>query len=105
MTDDKQAQPDNFIVLPFADGEYKFALPVGQIAELQAKCDAGIGLILARVMAGRYRDTRSGENVLNILEARFKHEDVRETIRLALIGGNEGLVDGRNNRSTGDQGA
>lgn len=95
MSDERQAVPDNYIVLPFADGDYTFALPIGQAIELQEKCGAGIGEIYARVMAGRYRNTMNGQTVLNTLEARFKIEDVRETIRLALIGGKEGTVNGQ----------
>lgn len=86
--------PDNFIVLDFGDGEYTFALPVGQLAELQTKCDAGIGLIFQRLLAGRYRDNE-GNIVLNALEAKFKYEDITETIRLGLIGGGTGFVDGK----------
>lgn len=84
--------PDNYLILDFADGEYTFRLGVGQVAELQEKCGGvGIGEIYARLMAGRYRD-RDGAIVLNPLEARFKYEDVVETIRLALVGGGTGTT-------------
>lgn len=87
--------PDNFIVLEWADGEYQFRLPVGQIAELQTKCgDVGVGKIYARLMAGRYMD-RAGDIVLNPMEADFRYEDVVEVIRLGLIGGGRGTVDGK----------
>jgi len=67
--------------------------PLRQIAELQTKCGAGVGAIYARLHAGRYLN-RMNAVVLNPLEAGFKYEDITETIRLALIGGNEGLVAG-----------
>lgn len=94
MSDTPPPVPDNFIALPFGDGVYTFKLGCKQIAELQTKCDAGVGLIVARIMAGRYVDMRTGKAATNLMEARFKHEDVRETIRLALIGGNQGEVKG-----------
>lgn len=90
----EQPVPANQITLDFADGEYDFRLPVAQIAELQTKCgDTGIGAIFARLMKGRYRDQR-GEIIFNPIEAQFKYEDVTETIRLALIGGGGGVVNG-----------
>lgn len=80
------------ITLDFGDGEYRFRLPLKEIAELQTKCDAGIGLIYSRLMRGRYMD--GGDVVLNPLEAIFKVQDITETIRLGLIGGASGLVNG-----------
>jgi hypothetical protein len=63
------------ILLPFADGVYAFALWYGQLHELQEKTDAGPLVIYNRVLSGTWR-----------------YDDVRETIRLALIGGGEGWV-------------
>lgn len=54
----------------WADGEHTFALKIGQLIELQEKCDAGPPMILTRLEAGAWRVS-----------------DVRETIRLGLIGG------------------
>jgi hypothetical protein len=80
------------ITLDFGDGEYRFRLGLKEIAELQTKCDAGIGAIYSRLMRGRYRD---GEDiVLNPLEAVWKVQDISETVRLGLIGGGSGLVNG-----------
>lgn len=80
------------ITLDFGDGEYRFRLGLKQIAELQTKCDAGIGAIYSRLMRGRYRD---GEDiVLNPMEAVWKVQDIYETIRLGLVGGGRGLVNG-----------
>lgn len=58
------------VTLEFGDGEYLFRLPLKQIAELQEKCDAPLGVIYERVRTGRY-----------------KGEDLVETVRLGLIGG------------------
>lgn len=58
------------ITFAWADGEYAFRLAIGQLRSLQEKCDAGPGEILARVISGRW-----------------KLDDLRETIRLGLIGG------------------
>lgn len=55
----------------WAGGEDQFCLAkVGLILDLEAKCDAGIATIMTRLGSGTWR--------LN---------DVRETIRLGLIGG------------------
>lgn len=80
----------NSIILQFADGEYTFKLGMRQICELQEKCKAGIGEIVARALSGHY-----GEFGGDISEAKFKVEDIVDTIRLGLIGGNAGMVDGR----------
>lgn len=59
------------LVLDWAGGEDAFCLAkVGLILDLEDKCKAGIGVIAARLESGAY--------YLN---------DVRETIRLGLIGG------------------
>lgn len=54
----------------WADGERTFRLPIGQLRELQDKCAAGPLQILGRLSDGTWRV-----------------DDVRETIRLGLIGG------------------
>lgn len=77
--------------LLFADGEYLFDLKLPQLAELQEK-RGPIFTVYGRVVKGRYimgdvgiADTTSGEAFA---------EDLFETIRLGLIGGSRGLVDG-----------
>lgn len=65
----------NEVWLQFADGEYLFKLKLPQLAELQEKCEAGIGTIYGRVALGD-----------------FYAVDLIETIRLGLIGGGEGVV-------------
>ncbi|MDO1560422.1 gene transfer agent family protein [Brevundimonas sp. 2R-24] len=54
----------------FGDGEHIFRLRIGELEELQEKCDAGPEFILQRIYSGAW------------LVA-----DIRETIRLGLIGG------------------
>lgn len=54
----------------WADGEHRFSLPIGRLRELQDKCKAGPVRILTRLATGDWLV-----------------DDVRETIRLGLIGG------------------
>lgn len=61
---------DGSVMLPFADGEYRFRLAWGQLAELQEKCNAGPYVVLDRLLT---------------MTARI--EDIAETVRLGLIGG------------------
>lgn len=80
------------IDLPFADGEYRFALGLAQLHELQAKCKVGIGQIYARVLQGRVPDQ---PDIGHPLYATYHVDDLYETIRQGLIGGGEGRVDGQ----------
>lgn len=58
------------ISLSWADGEHEFNVAkIGQIFELQDKCGCGLMEIFSRLREGRWR-----------------FEDIRETIRLGLIG-------------------
>jgi Phage tail tube protein, GTA-gp10 len=83
----------NYIDLDFADGEYRFALPLAQIDELQRKCNAGIGSIFARTVKGAHR--AGDEIILAPGQAEFYAADLIETIRQGLIGGKMGTVDGQ----------
>lgn len=58
------------VVLEFGDGEHLFKLPLKMIAELQDRCNAGIGTIYRRVLTGDYRG-----------------EDLIEAVRCGLVGG------------------
>jgi hypothetical protein len=58
------------VTIPFADGQYKFRLALGELRELQEKTNAGPLELLKRLHAGTWRV-----------------DDPRETIRLGLIGG------------------
>lgn len=57
---------------PFAGRERNFQLRLGEIEQLEVACKAGIGEIALRLTTGMYRLA-----------------DVRETIRLGLVGGGE----------------
>lgn len=84
-----------FIHLPFADGVYRFHLPIPQVEELEEKCgNCGVFAIYGRLQHGRYTDSK-GEGFGNPGAAIATLRDVRETIRLGLIGGGGGVVDGQ----------
>ena len=61
---------DASVTLAWGDGEHKFRLAIGQLRELQEKCSAGPIEVLDRLANRRWRV-----------------DDVRETVRLGLIGG------------------
>jgi Phage tail tube protein, GTA-gp10 len=61
---------DGRITFTWGDGDYQFRLAIGQLRELQEKCKAGPFLILKRILTGEWM-----------------LDDLRETIRLGLIGG------------------
>lgn len=61
---------DGSVEIEWADGTHKFRLPLGQLRELQDKCNAGPAEILNRLRLQTWRV-----------------DDVREIIRLGLIGG------------------
>lgn len=79
------------IDLPFADGEYRFALGLAQLHELQTKCKTGIGALYARVLQGRVPDS---PDIGHPLYGAYQIDDLYETVRQGLIGGGEGRVDG-----------
>lgn len=83
----------NHIDLQFADGEYRFALPLAQIDELQRKCGAGIGAIFSRTVKGAHQV--GDDIILAPGQAEFYAHDLIETIRQGLIGGKMGTVDGK----------
>jgi hypothetical protein len=79
------------IDLKFADGEYRFALGLAQLHELQTKCKTGVGALYARVLAGR---VPGQVEIGHPLYGQYHIDDLVETIRQGLIGGGEGRVDG-----------
>ncbi|OQW44357.1 MAG: hypothetical protein A4S16_03455 [Proteobacteria bacterium SG_bin6] len=96
--------------VPFADGVYRFALPPREAAELERVCGyslpdgthqpLGLGALFSRMAKGRAfvpDGTPDWSNVAisEVLAAEFVERDCHETIRLALIGGGEGEVNGR----------
>lgn len=85
--------PTTALTLHYGDGEYIFDLKLPQLAELQEKRGAGVFKIYGRVMAGRY--LMDGESLALPAEGEAFAEDLFETIRLGLIGGAEGVVNGQ----------
>ena len=79
----------NSVELDFADGRYLFKLGMRQICELEEKCKCGIGEIAARCLSGYHGDLGA-----ETADLKFSVYDVTETIRLGLIGGKTGWVDG-----------
>lgn len=61
---------DGSTFFAWGDGEYRFRLAIGQLRELQDKCGTGPFALFSRLMDGSWRV-----------------DDIRETIRLGLIGG------------------
>lgn len=84
--------PTTALTLHYGDGEYLFDLKLPQLAELQEKRGAGVFKIYGRVLAGRYMF--DGEPLAMPAEGEAFAEDLFETIRLGLIGGGEGWVNG-----------
>ncbi len=80
------------LTLSFADGEYRFRLAGRRIDEVEAKCQAGLGEIYSRVMAGLYKDDE--HYIIDPFSMRWKWSELREVFRQALIGGGGGEVDG-----------
>lgn len=73
------------------DGTYTFRLGPKQIREIQNKCDAGIGKIYSRTIAGRYG---FGDGDFHPDKMEFVFDDLIEIVRQGLIGGKHGVVDG-----------
>lgn len=80
------------IDLEFADGTYTFALPLPQIRELQDSTGIGVGGMFARVIKGV--TPVGNDHVLVPGAAEFHALDLVETVRLGLIGGGKGMVNG-----------
>ena len=89
--------------LDFGDGRYLFALKFPQIIELERKCGRKLpdGTILSKSVFQIFEEMTDGIGVgQDDGQARFvgggqaNALDISETIRLGLIGGNSGLVDG-----------
>jgi hypothetical protein len=81
-----------WVDIKFADGVYRFQFGLGQISELEKKCDAGLGRIFARTLAGRYGFTPADALPL---EAEYRFTELVEIIRQGLIGGNHAEIDGQ----------
>ncbi|WP_288338484.1 hypothetical protein [uncultured Sphingomonas sp.] len=108
---DIQARParETGITVPFGDGLYRLQLGRKQVEELERSCayqgkngeiiPLGVGAIFARVAKGRAFLPTGEVDWSNITEAEIlaseiTQRDCVETIRLGLIGGNHGIVNG-----------
>jgi hypothetical protein len=108
---DIQSRPRRvtWVEVPFGDGVYRFHLNRRQIDELERACGytgrdgqhvpLGVAAIFARVAKGRAFLPTGSIDWNNITEAEIlaseiTQRDCIETIRLGLIGGNRGVVDG-----------
>lgn len=80
-----------WVDLKIADGAYRFQFGLAQIKELETKCDAGLGRIYARTLAGRFGP--AADQVLP-LEGDYRFTELIEIIRQGLIGGNHAEIDG-----------
>jgi hypothetical protein len=70
------------ITRPFAGRERAFDVaPLGIIERLERACGAGMGEILGRLQG------RGFNPITGMPDPVFRHADIRETIRLGLIGG------------------
>lgn len=75
------------------DGHYRVVLPMVQVDELQKKTGFSLFELFGRVMRGRYE--ANGETLALAAEGLATPQECWETIRLGLIGGNMGYVDGK----------
>lgn len=82
---------DTAVDLKFADGEYRFWLPLPQVIELERKTGTSILVIEERLRGAIGVD---GSEFVFIGGGSAMMMDVRETLRLGLIGGNSAMVDG-----------
>jgi hypothetical protein len=88
---------DGFLEEHFGGELQRFILPIGQLRELQAKCDAGPATILTRLLAKQAALAAMPEpktpkdagilQMLSLLGGDWRVDDIRETVRLGLIGG------------------
>jgi hypothetical protein len=85
--------PQTALELKFADGDYLFDLKLPQMAELQEKRGCGIFALYGRILKGRMMF--EGVPLALTQEGEAYAEDLFETIRLGVIGGGKGLVDGK----------
>lgn len=92
---------DTAVTFSFADGEYRFWLPMPQVIELQRKCGQtdndgklfpkSILTIFDQISEGMGQDGTG--NVLWIGGGAALPNECNEVLRLGLIGGNNALVD------------
>ncbi len=83
---------DTATELGFADGTYRFWLPMPQILELERKCGGkSVFAMFDQIGAGL---GLSEDRPVYLGGGSAMVTDIREVIRLALIGGNSAMIDG-----------
>jgi Phage tail tube protein, GTA-gp10 len=94
---------DTAVSLKFGDGEYRFWLPWPQVIELERKCGSKSvdGALIGKSIFTIYDELSAGlgygeDEVIPVFMGSGKANalDIKEVIRLGLIGGNSGIVDG-----------
>jgi len=83
---------DTAIDLDFADGRYRFFLPWPQLIELEQKTGKSVFVVHQQLGDGLGFDAE--ENAVFVGGVTANALDAREVIRLGLIGGGNGWVDG-----------
>lgn len=83
---------DTAVELDFADGKYRFCLPLPQVIELERKGGGkSIFTMYDQLASGLGID---GDIPVYVGGGAAMITDLRETVRLGLIGGNHGVVNG-----------
>jgi len=84
--------PDTAVEVEFGDGRYTFWLALPHVVELERKCGGkSIFAMYDQIGAGL---GMAGDQAVYLGGGAAMVTDIRETIRLGLIGGNCGRVDG-----------
>lgn len=85
---------DTELVTAFGDGQYRFFLPLPQVFELERACgDTSIMTIEERLRQGIGQGSDGSVEFVGGGGAMVR--EIRETIRLALTGGNHAMIDGQ----------
>lgn len=84
--------PDTRVELDFADGRYSFWLALPHVVELERKCGGKSVFAMYDAMGAGLGTV--GDDPVYMGGGTAMVTEIRETIRLGLIGGNSGLVDG-----------
>ncbi|WP_395393049.1 GTA-gp10 family protein [Novosphingobium sp. BL-8A] len=84
--------PDTAVDLTFADGKYHFWLGLPQVVELERKCGGKSVFAMYDAMGAGLG--MAGDDPVYLGGSTAMVAEIRETIRLGLIGGNSALIDG-----------
>ncbi|WP_324699785.1 GTA-gp10 family protein [Novosphingobium sp. RL4] len=84
--------PDTRVELDFADGRYSFWLALPHVIELERKCGGKSVFAMYDAMGAGLGTAGDDPVYLGVGTAMVT--EIRETIRLGLIGGNSGFIDG-----------